>query len=63
MLFNADQDAVSFVLPAIEGDPWESLLDTACAAGVPPARRYTPQQSYRLEGRSLAVLTRRLTVP
>jgi glycogen operon protein len=33
LLMNAGADAVDFVLPAAQGGPWLSLLDTAAADG------------------------------
>jgi glycogen operon protein len=63
VLFNAGQDDVAFTIHALEGDPWQPLIDTAYASGVAPARRCAAGQSYQLRGRSLALLTRGLTAP
>jgi len=63
MLFSAHQDDVRFVMPALQGDPWRALLDTAFENGEPAAARYAPGESYALRGRSLALLIRPAVVP
>ena len=74
MLFNADHEEIAFVLPALPGEPWRCLLDTArsdgpgrpAGAGGPtdPARSaFAAGASYALQGRSLALLTRPSALP
>jgi len=69
MLFNAHHEEIAFVLPALPGEPWRCVIDTAwsdgagCAPGADnaadPARATFPAgASYALRGRSLALLTR-----
>ena len=69
MLFNAHHEEIAFVLPALPGEPWRCVLDTACSdgAGCPPGagsaadpsrRAFAPGASYALQGRSLSLLTR-----
>jgi glycogen operon protein len=69
MLFNAHHEEIAFVLPALPGEPWRCVLDTACSdgAGCPPGAGNAPDPartafaagaSYALKGRSLALLTR-----
>jgi len=63
ILFNADQNEIEFRMPEIDGEPWEALLDTTAASGSPPAQRYVPGDSYALQARSLALLTRPMVMP
>jgi glycogen operon protein len=69
MLFNAHHEEIAFVLPALPGEPWRCLLDTAWSdgAGCPPGagKALDPSRAafplgatYALHGRSLALLTR-----
>jgi len=58
LLFNAHHENVPFVLPAIAGDPWKALFDTALEPARPAQRTYAPGEHYPLSGRSLALLTR-----
>ncbi|MFP5406533.1 MAG: glycogen debranching protein, partial [Gammaproteobacteria bacterium] len=62
ILFNADQNEIAFTIPTIGGEPWEAVLDTTAASGVAPSHRYNPGDRYALHGRSLAVLSRPMTV-
>ena len=55
LLFNADKDAVTFVLPATTPEErWETLIDTA-DPWLPP-KRLRAGDRYQLQGRSMAVL-------
>ncbi len=74
MLFNAHDGDTEFVLPALPGEPWRCLLDTAwheeegcgpAAAGLPGAPTGTwPRGATRtVRGRSLALLTRPASLP
>jgi len=58
MLFNASRDDVVFRMPALAGDSWRPLLDTAAEDGEPAPGRYAAGESLTLRGRSLALLTR-----
>ncbi|MDH4189177.1 MAG: glycogen debranching protein GlgX [Betaproteobacteria bacterium] len=58
MLFNAHHDDVEFVMPALPGESWRALLDTAFAEGNHPGLRCAAGEKYVLRGRSLALLTR-----
>lgn len=61
LLFNAEPEAVEFVLPPSAGRTWRALVDTAQA---PPRDIHVPDEEpvledqgrYRLENRSLAIL-------
>ena len=57
LLLNSHYEEVPFILPW-RGDG-EIILDTAHAAGLGQHRRQPAGQAYPLQGRSLAVLTRR----
>ncbi|HUG24051.1 glycogen debranching protein GlgX [Piscinibacter sp.] len=63
VLFNAHHDDIEFVIPAIPGDPWRSLLDTRYDTGVAERRHYSTGETYTLCGRSLALLTRSAAQP
>ena len=55
LLFNADTQGVSFVLPATAPEErWETLIDTADP--WVPAKRLRAGDRYQLQGRSMAVL-------
>jgi glycogen operon protein len=55
ILFNADKDAVPFVVPTTKPqERWESLLDTADP--WTPSKRLRAGDRYQLQGRSMAVL-------
>jgi glycogen operon protein len=57
VLFNAHHDVVEFKLPdAGEGVEWRTELDTSYETGEPAAEVATPHGTYRLQGRSLALL-------
>jgi len=58
MLFNTHHEDASFVMPALQGDPWRALFDSAFENGEPARARYAPGESYALGGRSLALLVR-----
>jgi glycogen operon protein len=56
-IFNADPEAVEFKLPdAGEGAKWIVEVDTAHENGEPPGGAQPPNGSYKLEGRSLALI-------
>ncbi len=57
LLLNADQSNIDFTLPskAHEG-PWSLVLDTARPAVLTDAETFAAGETYRLEGRSLALL-------
>ncbi len=63
VLFNAGEGEVAFTMPAIEGEPWQAVVDTAVAGEALPPRRHAAGESYPLQGRSLAVLTRPMVKP
>jgi glycogen operon protein len=74
MLFNADHEEEAFVLPALDGETWRRVLDTArdgtdaapVAAGDPArpdGEHYAGGARYALHGRSLALLTRPASLP
>ncbi|MEP7068393.1 MAG: glycogen debranching protein GlgX [Usitatibacter sp.] len=57
VLFNAHHDVVDFKLPdAGPGVTWRTEIDTSFDFGEPSAEVATPQGSYPLQGRSLALL-------
>ncbi len=58
ILFNAHSEPVEYRLPALGGGPWHALFDTAVEPLKTSVERYTPDKPYRLEARSLALLTR-----
>ncbi|MDH5211241.1 MAG: glycogen debranching protein GlgX [Betaproteobacteria bacterium] len=58
ILFNAHSEAVEFRLPALGDGPWHALFDTAVELLETSVERFTPEKPYRLEARSLALLTR-----
>jgi glycogen operon protein len=58
MLFNAHHEALSFSIPGVVGDSWQTLLDTAVADDALSPPRYRPGEAYPLLGRSLVLLTR-----
>ncbi len=63
VLFNAGENEVAFTMPSIEGEAWRGLVDTAEPDDTLPPRRYAAGDSYALQGRSLAVLTRPMVKP
>jgi isoamylase len=57
VLFNAHHDKIDFALPKLaEGWGWRTDVDTSFDEGEPPADIATPQGTYPLQGRSLAIL-------
>jgi glycogen operon protein len=56
VLFNAHHDVIEFKLPDLGGGSWHGEIDTATETGDVPAGHATPQGTYPLQGRSLAVL-------
>ncbi len=59
MLFNPHHQDTEFVLPAVAGEPWHAVFDTAQEPATPDARRhFGPGDRYALVARSLALLTR-----
>src|SRR5690606_18253315 len=61
MLFNAHHDEIAFVLPALGGESWHCVLDTAGAGR--DAACYGGGAAYALRGRSLALLARPASLP
>ncbi len=60
LLFNPHHEDAAFVLPAIPGEPWRALFDTAQEPATPDARKhYAAGDTYGLRARSLVLLTRR----
>jgi isoamylase len=60
LLLNAHHDAVPFRLPPDgDGPKWTALVDTAYGDGNPPEAVFDAGGEYPLQGRSLALLTRR----
>jgi glycogen operon protein len=55
VLFNAHHDVIDFKLPEA-GAEWRTELDTSFETGEPSAEVASPQGTYALQGRSLAVL-------
>jgi isoamylase len=59
LLLHPHHEEMAFVLPAIPGEPWRALFDTAQEPATPDARRhYAGGESYTLRARSLVLLTR-----
>jgi len=59
ILFNAHHEDVAFALPAFDGAPWHTLLDTGLGQDHPDSRvSYASGQSYTVRGRALALLIR-----
>jgi isoamylase len=59
ILLHPHHEDAAFVLPAIPGEPWRALFDTAQEPATPDARRHYPAgETYTLRARSLALLTR-----
>ncbi|MGQ0545990.1 MAG: glycogen debranching protein GlgX [Betaproteobacteria bacterium] len=56
VLFNAQAEAVEFILPGSAQERWDALLDTGFADGLPQVRAYAPGASYPLQGRSVVLL-------
>ncbi|HVE49991.1 MAG TPA: glycogen debranching protein GlgX [Casimicrobiaceae bacterium] len=56
VLFNAHHDSLPFVLPAVGDGRWKVVLDTAKDDGLLPDGTFEAQQTYAIEGRSLALL-------
>ncbi len=57
VLFNAHHDAIDFSLPRLpDGWGWRTDIDTSFEDGNPSAEASTPQGTYPLQGRSLAIL-------
>ncbi len=63
ILFNAHSEPVEYRLPALGNGPWHALLDTAVEPLKTSVERFTPDKPYRLEARSLALLTRSAVQP
>ncbi|MEO6423104.1 MAG: glycogen debranching protein GlgX [Candidatus Nitrotoga sp.] len=61
LLFNSHHDAIPFLLPQLnENCEWHSILDTHLAGGLEPDGQFRGGDSYPLEGRSLALLIKRI---
>lgn len=58
LLFNAHHEVVEFMVPELGGGPWQAVVDTMCEDGTPAAGPLAPGSAYRLEARSLAILSR-----
>jgi glycogen operon protein len=58
VLFNANRDDVVFRMPALAGEPWRPLVDTALAQGDAQPARYAAGDSLTLRARSFALLIR-----
>ncbi len=58
LLFNSHHEDIAFVLPALAGEPWSALIDTALEPAAPDPRRLASGETYALRGRSLALLAR-----
>jgi len=56
LLFNAHHDAIPFKLPDLGSGGWLALVDTAFGNGLLPEGTYQPNGTYKLAGRSLALL-------
>ena len=57
VLFNAHHDAIDFALPQLpDGWGWRTDIDTSFVDGTPSGEVSTPQGTYPLQGRSLAIL-------
>jgi glycogen operon protein len=57
VLFNAHHDRIDFTLPQLaEGWGWRVDVDTSFDDGEPAPELATPQGTYPLQGRSLAIL-------
>jgi len=56
LLFNAHHDAIPFKLPDLGAGGWLALVDTAFGNGLLPEGTYQPNGTYKLAGRSLALL-------
>jgi len=62
MLFNGHHEAVTFVVPPLGDGPWHLVFDTVGRHAEPGARAFGPGQDYALEGRAMALLTRKVAV-
>jgi len=58
MLFNAAAAETEFRVPALAGEAWRPLLDTAREDGMPEPARLAAGEALRLQGRSLVLLVR-----
>jgi len=59
ILLHPHHEDTAFVLPAIPGEPWRALFDTAQEPATPDARKhYAAGETYLLRARSLVLLTR-----
>ncbi|MCC6473997.1 MAG: hypothetical protein IT514_09655 [Burkholderiales bacterium] len=58
LLFNAASEDLAFTIPAIDGDPWRALIDTASETGSGGAQRFVAGDRFPLKGRSLALCIR-----
>lgn len=56
LLFNAHVEPVRFRLPGDEGDEWEVLVDTSCAAGFDTDVQHAAASTVLLRDRSMLVL-------
>ncbi len=56
LLFNAHHDGIPFKLPDLGAGGWLVLVDTAFGNGLLPEGTYQPNGTYKLAGRSLALL-------
>jgi isoamylase len=58
LLFNGHHDAVSFVVPALGDGPWHLVFDTVGEHPEIRPQTFGGGQTYQLDGRAMAVLTR-----
>jgi len=59
LLLHPQHEDAAFVLPAVPGEPWRALFDTAREPATPDARKhYGAGETYTLRARSLVLLTR-----
>ena len=63
LLLNAHHETILFTLPGFRrASPWEEVFDTAVGDGLKPTGHHRPGSAYPLQGRSLALLVRRMKV-
>ena len=65
MLFNAHHEDMAFVVPAIPGEPWQVLIDTASLSleSGSDGRRYEQGGRYALRARTLVLFSRSPVIP
>jgi isoamylase len=56
VLFNAHDEKIDFALPALVGHAWRAEIDTSSPSGEPAPEVASPDGTYPLQGRSLALL-------